>query len=61
MGRQIRLPYQEPPSALEQRVHDLELRVTLLAETVALLAEGRRADGAAQRPLIAGGDGRDPS
>lgn len=57
MGRQIRLPYQEPPSALEQRVHHLELRVALLAETVALLAEGRRTDGAGPR-LSAGDDGR---
>lgn len=60
MGRQIRLPYQEPPSALEQRVHDLELRVALLAEEVSLLAEGRRVDGAARR-LRAGDDRRGAS
>lgn len=60
MGRQIRLPHQEPPSALEQRVHDLELRVALLAEAVSLLAEGRPVDGAARR-LLAGDDGRGAS
>lgn len=59
MGRQIRLPYQEPPSALEQRVHDLELRVALLTETVVRLAEERQMDGAA--PLVAGDDGRGTS
>lgn len=61
MARQIRLPYQEPPSALEQRVHDLELRVALLVEAVALLAGERQLDGVAQATLIAGDDGRDPS
>lgn len=61
MGRQIRLPYQEPPSALEQRVHDLELRVALLSETVALLAGGKRVEGAERRPVVAGEDGRGTS
>lgn len=59
MGRQIRLPYQEPPSALEQRVHDLELRVALLVEAVALLAEERQVDGVTQAPLV--DDGRSSS
>ena len=61
MGRQIRLPYQEPPSALEQRVHDLELRVALLTQAVELLAEEEREREAARRPVVAGDDGRDPS
>ena len=60
MGRQIRLPYQEPPSALEQRVHDLELRVALLTQAVELLAEEGR-ESQATRPVVAGDDGRDPS
>lgn len=61
MGRQIRLPYQEPPSALEQRVHDLESQVAMLTQVVELLAGEGQADDAAQRPLAAGDDGRNPS
>lgn len=62
MARQIRLPYQEPPTALEERVHHLEGRVELLVQAVRILARERPGvDDAALRelePLIAGDDGR---
>lgn len=61
MARQIRLPYQEPPSALEERVHNLERRVALLTEALRVLADDREEDGTVLEPLKAGDDGRDPS
>jgi len=45
MARQIRLPYQEPPSALEERVHHLERQVELLTEAIRVLAHERDTDG----------------
>lgn len=61
MARQIRLPYEEPPSALEERVHDLERRVALLTEALRVLADERSVDTTDLEPLKAGDDGRDPS
>lgn len=61
MARQTRLPYQEPPSALEERVRHLETRVALLTDAVLALTGERAADGAVLEPLLTGDDGRNRS
>ena len=61
MARQILLPYQEPPSALEERVHDLERRVALLTEALRVLTDERAEDTVGLEPLKAGDDGRETS